>query len=218
MVSAFLFVPHQAVAQGRSIWEGLHIGGQVGWTDYDYGIAHSGAGAGLATVNDSADGVIGGVVYGTFFQFNQWVLGTDSAISFNDADTGTTTATNGLTATAEVDWSSSTRGRIGYLVRPNLLVYGAVGVAMAKVKVSGPLIVGGGDDEKLWGITYGGGIEMTSQSRFFARIEYLHNDYGDESFTQVGGGTFDVDLNSDVVRGAVGYRFDWSPLDLLTGR
>jgi opacity protein-like surface antigen len=100
-------------------------------------------------------------------------------------------------------------------MKPNLLVYGTLGVAFADVDVSGGLIAGGGDDERLTGFQYGGGVEAALSNRWFARAEYLHTDYGDENFRETGGGLLNVDLETDVVRGAVGYRFDWSPLDLL---
>lgn len=201
-------------APGRSIWEGFHVGGHAGWVDTDYGISQVSPASPLVTGDDNADGFIGGIVYGTSWQFNQWVLGTDSDFSWSDADTGPNTAANGLSASAEVEWSSSSRVRAGYLVRPNLLVYGTLGVAFADVEVSGGLIAGD-DDERLTGFQYGGGVETTFNSRWFARAEYLHTDYGDDDFLETGGGLLNVDMETDVVRGAVGYRFGWTPLDLL---
>jgi len=172
----------------------------------------------LATIRDDEDGFAGGFVYGSSWQFNKWVLGTDSEYSFGDLESGLNVAANGTSATAEIDWSSSSRLRAGYLVSPNTMVYGSVGVAFAQVDVSGSLMAGGSDDETSVGLVLGGGIETTMGNRWFARLEYLHTDYGEESFNEVGGGKFDVDIDTDVVRGAIGYRFDWSPLDLLTGR
>jgi high affinity Mn2+ porin len=204
-----------AAAQGRTIWEGLHVGGHIGSFDSDYGVSQTSPASPLVTIDDDADGVAGGVVYGTSWQFGNWVLGTDSAISFSDSETGLNVAANGLSASADIDWSSSSRVRAGLLVNPNLLVYGAVGIGFATVDVSGTLIAAGSEDERLFGVVYGGGVETTLSNRWFARVEYLHTDYDDESFTEVGGGRFNVDLDSDVVRGAIGYRFDWSPLDLL---
>lgn len=200
---------------GRTIWEGFHLGAHLGWTDNDFGVGQTNPASPLATVNDDSDGAIGGIVYGSSWQFGQWVLGTDSDFSFSDSDTGLSFAANGLSASAEIDWSSSTRVRAGYLFNPNTLVYGTVGIASAEVEVTGTLIAGGSDDERAFGVQYGAGIESTFGGRYFARVEYLHTDYGTEKFAAVGGGTFDVDLDSDTVRGAIGYRFDWSPLDLL---
>ena len=203
---------------GRTIWEGLHIGAHAGWADFDYGVSQTTPASPLATIRDSDESFVGGFLYGSSWQFGNLVLGTDSAYSFGDTSTGLNIAASGLSATAEVEWSSETRARAGILVRPNTLLYGTLGVSFAKIDVSGSLIAGGSDDETAFGVIYGAGIETTMGNRWFARLEYLHTDFDEESFNEVGGGKFDVDLDTDVVRAAIGYRFDWSPLDLLTGQ
>jgi outer membrane immunogenic protein len=200
---------------GRTIWEGFHVGGQAGWIDSDYGISQSTPASPLVTTRDGDDNFTGGFVYGSSWQFGQWVLGTDSAYSFGDVETGLNVAANGTSATADVDWSSSTSLRAGYLISPSTMIFGTIGVALANIDVNGTLIAGGNDDETAVGLVVGGGVETTMGNRWFARVEYLHTDYGDEKFNEVGGGKFNVDLDTDVVRGAIGYRFDWSPLDLL---
>ncbi|MHA1164053.1 MAG: outer membrane protein [Alphaproteobacteria bacterium] len=200
---------------GRTIWEGFHVGGHIGSSDYDHGISQTSPASPLTTIRNGDDDFTGGFLYGSSWQFGQWVLGTDSAYSFGDAASGLNVAANGTSANADIDWSSSTSVRAGYLVKPNLMIFGTLGVAFAKVDVSGTLIAGGSDDETAVGYVVGGGVETTLGNRWFARVEYLHTDYGDENFTEVGGGRFNVDLDTDVVRGAIGYRFDWSPLDLL---
>ena len=53
--------------------------------------------------------------------------------------------------------------------------------------------------------------------RWFVRLEYSHSDFDDENVAAIGGGSYKVDMDNDAVRGAVGYRFDWSPLDMLRG-
>jgi outer membrane immunogenic protein len=200
---------------GRTIWEGFHVGVHGGWADQDFGIGQTNPASALVTRSDSDDGFVGGFLYGSQWQFGNYVLGTDSAYSFGDTKTGLNTAANGLSATAEVEWSAESRVRAGVLVQPNILVYGTLGIAFANLDVSGTLIAGGSDDDRAFGISYGAGVETTLGNRGFARLEYIHTDYDEESFRQTGGGSFDVDLDTDVIRGAIGYRFDWSPLDLL---
>ena len=203
---------------GRTIWEGFHVGGHIGGQDTDFDITQTAPASAFTTFSDSDDGVVGGFVYGSSWQFGNIVLGTDSAYNFGDQKTGLNTTAMALNAVAEVEWSSETRLRAGFLVNPNVLLYGTVGIAAAEVDVSGTLIAGGSDDARVYGVAYGAGAEATLGNRWFARIEYIHTDYDDEDFRNVGGGSFNTDLDSDIVRGAIGYRFDWSPLDLLTGR
>ena len=209
--------PAPLAAPGRTIWEGFHFGGHAGWADYDYGISHTGPGSPLVSIRDSEDTFVGGFVFGSSWHVGNWVLGTDSAYSFGDTQTGTSIAANGLGAQAEVNYSSETKARAGFLVQPNTLIYGTVGLASAEIEVSGGL-VGGSNDKKVYGVVVGGGIETTMSNRWFARVEYLYADYEDEKFAQVGGGAFKVDLDSSTVRGAIGYRFDWSPWDIVSGR
>lgn len=207
--------PAPAYTAGRTIWEGFHIGGHLGYAEQDYGFSQVNPTSPLVTFSDDANGIAGGVVYGNSWQFGKWVLGTDSEFTFSDSDSGRNIAANGDFASAEINYSTTSRARAGILVNPNLLIYGTAGIAFADVDVSGSLVAGGSDSDTLFGFAYGGGIETTLNNRWFARVEYLHIDYDDENFTDNGGGILKVDMDTDTVRGAVGYRFDWSPLDLL---
>ena len=211
-----------AAAQGRTIWEGFHFGVHGGGADHDFNIGQTAPALPLVTIRDSADGAVAGIVYGTSWRRGQWVYGTDSDWSWMDADTGLNVTTGPRLATARsatvgIDHVFTTRGRAGYLFGPNVLVYGTAGVAFTKAKATGSLIAGGSQSKRLTGFVYGIGLEATFSNRWFGRIEYLRTDYGDKKFTEVGGGTFNIDLDSDVVRGVIGYRFDWSPFDILNG-
>lgn len=197
------------------MWEGTHVGGQFGWVGSDYNIRQITPASQLATRDDNADGAIGGIVYGTSWQYDRWVLGTDSDFSWLDARTGLNIAGNGRAARADTRWTSSTRVRAGHLVNPNLLLYGTLGIAWSRLHLSGSLLANGSESKTLTGFQFGGGIEYTSHNRWFARVEYLRTDYGGKSFAEAGGGTFKTDLETDVVRAAVGYRFDWTVFDLL---
>ncbi|GAG43126.1 unnamed protein product, partial [marine sediment metagenome] len=118
---------------GRTIWEGMHLGIHGGYADSDYGVGQTTPASPLATIRDSDDGFTGGFLYGSSWQFGNLVLGTDSAYSFGDNQTGLNVAANASSAKAEVEWSSETRARAGFLVQPNTLIYGTVGVAFASV-------------------------------------------------------------------------------------
>ncbi|MEC9369506.1 MAG: outer membrane beta-barrel protein [Pseudomonadota bacterium] len=208
------YKPAASAPAGRTIWEGFHVGGHIGWTDADHDITAFGAPPIVTGFGDD-DSFSGGFLYGSSWQFNRWVLGTDSVWSFGDFDSSVGTTAGGLTATSEVNYTSESRARVGLLVRPNVLLFGALGFALADVDLTGTAVAGGSDDETLFGITYGLGLEFAFNNRWFGRIEYAHTDYDDENFNAVGGGVYRVDLDTDSVRGALGYRFDWSPLDLL---
>ena len=202
-------------AQGRTAWEGTHFGGHIGWADSDFSSNTRGGAAALATPLTGGDGFAGGFLYGASWQLDNWVLGSDSVWTFGDTSSGTAATAAGLTVTADTNYTTETRARVGYLVLPELLIYGTAGIAFADVDVNGTALIGNGDDQTYFGWTYGGGVEAMIADRWFARVEYSHTDYDDENFAAIGGGVHQVDLDTDAVRAAVGYRFDWSPLDLL---
>lgn len=217
-----------ASATDRTIWEGFHFGGHLGSTNNDFDINQSST---LLLLNNTADdesAFTGGIVYGSSWQFNNWVVGTDSDWTWgHDGASGLATGVINIGAAApigpftvndiDIDYTSSTRVRVGHLITPSVLVYGTLGIAFAQVDISGTLLANGSDDERFFGVAYGGGIETTLPNRWFGRVEYLAFDYGDEDFADNRGGNLNIDLDSHTVRVAVGKRFDWSPLDLLRG-
>lgn len=96
---------------------------------------------------DGDDGFIGGVQLGYNWQAGAIVYGVeaDAALSGSDG----------------IDWLGSARGRLGYLLLPNLLLYGTAGVGL----------VSGGDTDA--GFVYGLGLESMFTDTLSARIEYL---------------------------------------------
>jgi outer membrane immunogenic protein len=207
-----------AQAQGRTAWEGFHFGGHVGWADNDYNANAVNGAPGLASNLGGSDGFAGGFLYGASWQSENWVLGTDSVWTFSDSSSGTATTAAGLAFSADTNYTTETRLRFGYLVLPEVLVFGTAGIAFADVDVTGAALAGRGGDKRFFGWTYGGGLETQFNDRWFARVEYAHIDFDDESFNAIAGGTHKVDLDSDAVRAAVGYRFDWSPFDIFGPR
>jgi outer membrane immunogenic protein len=66
-----------------------------------------------------------------------------------------------LSGSDSIDWLASVRGRLGYLIQPNLLVYGTAGLG----------VVSGGDTDT--GFVYGLGVEGKLTDTMSARVEYL---------------------------------------------
>jgi outer membrane immunogenic protein len=102
------------------------------------------------------DGVVGGVQIGYNWQSSAIVYGVEGDISLTSADS--------------VDWLASARGRLGYLLQPNLLLYGTAGV--------------GGDDDA--GFVYGLGLESQLMYGTTGRIEYLEYDGDDVGVIRAG--------------------------------
>ncbi len=107
--------------------------------------------------------------------------------------------------TLKSDWDVKFRGRLGYLVTPSTLLYGAVGVAVTQLEATttcqGPVgwVCFGPDrketvSETLFGWTAGVGVEHAFSDRVLARAEYSYTDYERTSFMaqRSGKDTFDT--------------------------
>lgn len=107
---------------------------------------------------DFDDGLVGGAQLGFNWQAGPVVYGLEADISAADGD--------------DIELLASGRGRLGYLILPNVLIYGTAGVGL----------VSGSDTES--GFVYGLGVEGAFTDGMSARLEYL---------------AYDIDGNSDSV-------------------
>jgi len=227
-------------------WTGFYFGGHVG---YGWGsdpvefapisavyVPAFASGNLPTSLADNARGVIGGIQYGTNWQFDRIVLGWDSDFSFSDirASQSVTNATPPIVSTADQKLSllTTTRGRVGYTLADNLLVYGTGGLAAGRASVistfyqtaCGPgSCVAGSDSKTLWGWAAGGGVEY-AMGHWLLRAEYLHYDLGDLDYSMSDPRTpgnliaASTKFSGYIVRGAISYKFDWTPWELLFGR
>lgn len=209
--------------------------------DAFYNAVFGTAGIPLSQAGDPR-GAIAGVQWGSNWQFGRVVLGTDSDFSWTDIKASQTSSGLfvgiPLSATVEqkLKWFGTTRVRGGFLIGDNLLVYATGGLASGRVSSSefvtvnlpGGCVVpgpcpGGSSEKDRWGWTLGGGIEL-SDGPWQWRAEYLHYDLGTVSYT-----IFDplvpgfavansTRFSGDIVRGAISYRFNWTPWELIFGR
>jgi outer membrane immunogenic protein len=109
---------------------------------------------------------------------------------------GSGVTTNGITVTNQLDWMGTVRARFGYLVSPNLLVYGTGGLAYGDAKsstgVSQTLVAFAGVTPDYGssasvsgaraGWTAGGGLEWMIFPRWSVKAEYLHYDLGSVTY------------------------------------
>jgi outer membrane immunogenic protein len=207
-------------------WYGFYVGGTAGYawgsdpTDLTYG---SELPAGLpATEAGNPRGFLGGLEYGTNYQFGRWVLGTESDYSFANITSSQTTTTGGFTnvGSEKLSTFSTSRGRAGYTIRDDLLLFGTAGLADGSVKtsVASPDFLGS-TSKTLWGWTAGAGIEY-ARGPWSAKLEYLHYDLGNLDLTLTDpAGAFLASTSTryagDIVRAGVNYHFTWTPWDLL---
>ena len=217
------------VAPGYS-WHGFYIGAHAGYAWGDDTLSLTGLPVLPATIAPAfsfdRNGAIAGLQWGTNYQFGRWVLGTESDISFIDFDESQTLVFGGATniATQEMEYFSTTRGRVGYAF-DNVLLYGTAGLASARIETTyleTTTGFAGTRSKNRYGWTAGAGVEW-GFGPWSAKLEYLHYDLGDHSFLVFNGAGVAVasarsDNSGDMVRAGVNYRFNWTPWELLTGR
>ena len=165
-------------------------------------------------------GIVGGAQVGYNFQFNQFVIGAETAFQGTSLSGGGNNtpltlfpspynSNNYLTpvgaitgANISLPWFGTVRGRAGWLVTPTFLIYGTAGFAYGQVDAWG-------FNNTLTGWTAGGGVEWMFAPHWSAKAEYLYVDlsntggYGGWNIGQ----SFHPQLN--VVRVGVNYHFNW---------
>jgi len=233
---------------------GLNAGAAWGSSDYSTnpGCASSGVNAvfcevgaseangaavgSLGTGSLSSSGFTGGIQAGYNWQSGNIVFGGEGDFgAFNlskSASPGGTfpepflgTAFN-LNESMSTDWLITLRGRLGYTVTPQLLLYGTAGLALTDFKFSSgysdnaidATFPGGTGSTRVsnvvTGWTIGGGGEWLMDGCWSIKAEYLYVDFGStnmpvalsntEDFTQTM--WVDADLSAQVARVGVNYR------------
>jgi outer membrane immunogenic protein len=158
-------------------------------------------GFGWAQANTDAGDVdfdgfdIGGYGGGNW-QWGNFVVGAEADLigPWRDGSEGGIKAEQGL--------NGSLRGRAG-IALDRFLLYGTAGLAGTALELSS---AAGSDDNDLWGWTAGAGVEGLITDNITARIEYRFTDYSDENFN-LGGANVNSDLQTNTIRGGVGFKF-----------
>jgi outer membrane immunogenic protein len=204
-------------------WTGLYIGGNVGakWADTTWtATSLSDIAAKRIDASSPRDfnsvGLRAGGYLGYNWQFaRQWVTGIEGDIAWADRTAtaaglpgcaepiASTCVPAGFTSgpgpgfdlsSVKVGWDASVRARLGFLVAPQLLLYGTGGIAWQQLETSGAcqhsapdplcLIARGNPFSTVTnstvrtGWTAGGGLETNITGHWLARAEYRFSDFG----------------------------------------
>lgn len=148
--------------------------------------------------------------------------------SFNAASALTTFSANSLTAanSGAFDMLGSGRGRLGYLVSPNVLLYGTGGLAWTRfvdnndstalsvnIPPPGSFGINGSISTPSWRFGWVAGLGVETRlfdSNWLARVEYLHYDFGNSGSSANSNSLSSLttgNLTLDVVRAGISYKF-----------
>jgi outer membrane immunogenic protein len=189
-------------------WTGFYIGGDLGgaWTSntatWTALFPPPSPGANPIAGGTGGSGFLGGFHAGYDYQFAPtWVaglegdwMGGNAGGSFSQAwtVTGTSTPFPGTftNMSSKLDWVSSLRARIGYLVMPNLLAYGTGGVAWGRFDYGAnsfcsvatcivSYVANAALSSTQTGLTAGGGLEWAMTKNWLVRAEYFYYRFND---------------------------------------
>jgi outer membrane immunogenic protein len=193
---------YKAPIAPASDWSGVYIGGHAG---YMWGRSSVWDDDGeLLEKNAPTNGFVGGVLGGVNWQTGAWVIGLEGDFGWTNAH-----GTGVLPGPApsnhyDFNWTSHIRGRVGYATG-NVLWFVAGGVALADLDYTqGSSGITTGSTFTGW--TLGVGADIAITRSWIARVEYLHDDFGDKNFL-IDGDPYRVKLTGDTVRGALMYKF-----------
>lgn len=216
-------------------WTGFYIGGDIGgsWS-HSSGSWAGVPGVGINPTSGGLDGsgFLGGVHAGYDYQFAPaWVFGvegdwtwTHDSGSNSQPWTGAGIPPGGATTTmnSTVDWLASFRGRLGYLITPNVLAYATGGVAWGDIHYSGTASAPGvgylastSFSNTSDGFVVGGGLEWAMTHNWSVRAEYLYYRLGSGASATVTPAAFPAVPSSfswsrtsvDVARVGLSYKF-----------
>lgn len=186
-----------------SPWDGVYVGGNVGWGRTEFSDTFTGLliGGGSQT----GTGIAGGVQLGYNKTFNQFLIGLET--DYQKASIDTTGIVD-----AKVNWFGTTRLRAGVLFGPSWLVYATGGVSYGQADLTlehtGILSITSTAQGVGW--TVGGGVEWALGNGFSIGAEYLRLHLNGPNLN-VGVGSIGAGINTnadiDVGRGKVNFRF-----------
>ncbi len=196
--------PQSAFGEARPAisWAGYHVGIQGGASFWS--TEHLFTGGVASGAFDFSSGFVG-AMWGSTWQRGALVYGFDSDISFADTDGSRAGPGCGAgTCFSEVSYFGTSRVRFGYAM-DRMLVYATGGLAYARVHAGNTTDQG---SKTRYGWTLGAGMEWALTPKWSAKLEYQHLDYGEGHNYTTGGTGADVDLDADIMRVGMNYRFD----------
>jgi outer membrane immunogenic protein len=190
-------------------WSGFYLGGHAGYA-WGRDPFTNPFGPTLILTGINSNGFVGGFQAGGNWQSGAWVGGLEIDLSGTTVkgSTSGTTGTFSVTRTDKFDLLGSARARLGYLVWPDVLLYGTGGLAWTRfVQTRDDADIGfsSSSSNPSWRFGWVAGIGAETRlwdTNWLARVEYLHYDFLDSgsSFSTGSIDSTSGHLTNDVVR------------------
>jgi outer membrane immunogenic protein len=204
---------------------GIHGGGGWGHSSFEpqeFFTSTFGTPTPFIPPDASPKGGVFGFQFGHNWQWGPVVGGLEidfSGASINETSTFFITGDpfDTFTREAKIDELASARGRLGYLIFPNWLLYGTAGIGWGhfRLNATDTFIIPGftsfsstSNFANQFGWVAGVGLEWKFWDHWFLRGEWLHYDFGRVTIEDAAGlNNFNVRTTVDVARAALSYKF-----------
>jgi OOP family OmpA-OmpF porin len=154
-------------------WSGFYIGANLGGGEG----SGSFSGGGLAT-SFNVSGPQAGGTFGYNWQLNPaWVVGLEGDADASGIGGNGSACTLLLHCHESNTWQGTVRGRVGYLVMPNAMLFATGGAAFGEVRAQGGAPVFNTSNTNV-GWTAGAGLEYMFAPQWSVKVEYRHVDLG----------------------------------------
>jgi outer membrane immunogenic protein len=200
--AADLPVKAPASAAPAPNWTGLYVGiaGGGAWGSSTHDFLPLGTHGSF----DVSGGLFGGTL-GYNYQAGQFLAGIEGDLSWassSGSTAGAPTLCTGGPCTTKLNWLSTVRGRVGYVMGA-WMPYVTGGVAFGDLKACENVTCSSSTEA---GWTIGGGVEAMFAPNWSAKVEYLYADFGSNAayFLFV---PHTVSLTENIVRVGVNYKF-----------
>jgi outer membrane immunogenic protein len=205
-------------------WVGFYVGihGGGGWGHKSFEPAFFATGSTFFVPPDaSPNGGVFGFQFGHNWQWGPVVGGLE--IDFSGADIKETSTfffpqipLVTFTREVKIDELASARGRLGYLIFPNWLLYGTAGIGWGHQRLNTtesfsvdgiPFLLSATSFANEFGWVAGAGLEWKFWDHWLLRGEWLHYDFGRVTHSSTVFGDLNVRTTVDVARAALSYKF-----------
>jgi outer membrane immunogenic protein len=197
------FVAALALPATAQDWAGYYAGATLGYGSGDYGNDTSFPGDGEGDL----DGFAYGGVLGYYFQNSNWVYGPELALMGTNLSGSEPCSNPAFSCDVDFNYIAALRGNAGYLVSPEMIVFGTLGITSANVDVTvddgtGPF----GADNDVTGYQFGLGVEWATSETMHLRASVNRYVFDEDDF-QTDVPYFDVGMDATTVELGAMFKF-----------
>jgi outer membrane immunogenic protein len=161
--------------------------------------------SGSASDDDSSGDLIGGVFLGFGGRNSRLYGAVEGDFSINNNEKSYSSGSDSLKI--EQGRTFGVSGLVGYYVTDQAMIYGRAGWAQTKFEATVNTSDGSAsEDDNFNGFRLGGGADFMFTSNLFARAEYSHTWYGENTYIS-GTNSISLEPSEDLFLVGVGYRF-----------